>query len=110
MTFAKRVISILALPFTLLSVPVQAADYDVGTSLVCDTQAQVERFAALFSGDAQAAIRVVNAEEQNPSACAILNVAYMRGRQIGMVRHGESAFQIVRILVVGVDTEDGIRA
>ena len=70
----------------------------------------MERFVALFTGDAQAAIRVVNAEEQNPSACAIVNVAYMRGQQIGMARHGDSAFEIVRILVVGIDSDEGIRA
>jgi hypothetical protein len=68
----------------------------------------VERFAALFAGDAQAAIRVVNAEEHDPSACAIVNVAYMRGAKIGMVRHGDNAFEIVRILVVGLETEGGI--
>ena len=63
----------------------------------------------LFTGDAQAAIRVVNAEEQNPTACAIVSVAYVRGPQIGMARRGDSAFEIVRVLVIGVETEDGIR-
>jgi hypothetical protein len=63
----------------------------------------------LFAGDAQSAIRVVNAEEHNPSACAIVNVAYIRGTQIGMARHGDTAFEIVRILVVGVETEDGVQ-
>src|SRR5215470_497423 len=58
------------------------------------------RFVALFNGDAQAAIRVVNAEEANPNACAIMSVAYMRGMQVGMARHGENAFEIVHILVV----------
>jgi hypothetical protein len=38
----------------------QAADYEVAPSLVCNTPEQVERFVALFAGDAQAAIRVVN--------------------------------------------------
>ena len=60
------------------------------------------------SGDAQAAIRVVNAEEANPNACAIMNVAYMRGTQVGMARHGENTFEIVHILVVGVETGNGI--
>ena len=100
------------LPFALLASllcgQARASDYEVGTSLVCDTQAQAERFVALFTGDAQAAVRVVNAEEQNPSACAIMNVAYMRGTQIGMARHGDSAFEIVRILVIGIETDHGI--
>jgi hypothetical protein len=112
MNFATRLVApllpLLALLAAPFCVPAQASDYEVGTSLVCDTQGQVERFVALFSGDAQAAIRVVNAEEANPNACAIMNVAYMRGMQVGMARHGENAFEIVHILVVGVETGDGI--
>jgi hypothetical protein len=110
MSFAKRLVPLFALLATPFCAPAQAADYEVGASLVCDTQAQVERFVALFTGDAQAAIRVVNAEEQNPSACAIVNVAYVRGAQIGMARHGDSAFEIVRILVVGIESDEGIHA
>jgi hypothetical protein len=97
--------ALLAAPF---SAPAQASDYQVGPSLVCDTQQQVERFVSLFTGNAQAAIRLVNAEEKNPAACAIMNVAYMRGEQVGMARHGENTFGIVRILVVGVDNGSGI--
>jgi hypothetical protein len=112
MNFATRLVApllpLLALLAAPFCVPAQAADYEVGTSLVCDTQGQVERFVALFNGDAQAAIRVVNAEEANPNACAIMSVAYMRGMQVGMARHGENAFEIVHILVVGVETGDGI--
>jgi len=110
MSFAMRFVPLFALLLTPFCTPAQAADYEVDASLVCDTQAQVERFVALFSGDAKAAVRVVNAEEQNPSACAIVKVAYMRGPQITMARNGDSAFEIARILVVGVETEDGLQA
>jgi hypothetical protein len=108
MSFAIRFVVLLALLACLLSAPVRASEYEVESTLVCDTQAQVERFAAVFAGDAQDAIRVVNAEEQNPSACVIENVAYMRGTRLGMVRHGDSAFEIVRVLVIGIETENGI--
>jgi hypothetical protein len=108
MSFAIRFVLLLALLAFLFSASVRASDYEVDTSLVCDTQAEVERFVAVFTGDPQDAIRVVNAEEQNPSACVISNVAYMRGDRIGMVRHGDSAFEIVRILVIGIETEHGI--
>jgi hypothetical protein len=37
-----------------------------------------------------------------------VNVAYLRGMQVGMARHGENAFEIVHILVVGIETADGI--
>jgi hypothetical protein len=109
MNFAARLVPLLELLAAPFCAPAQASDYEVGASLVCDTQGQVERFAALFSGDAQAAIRIVNAEQANPNACAIVNVAYMRGTQVGMARHGENAFEIVHILVVGVESGDGIR-
>jgi len=109
MNVATRLLPLFALLATPFCAPAQASDYEVGTSLVCDTQAQVERFVALFTGDAQAAVRAVNAEERDPSACAMVNVAYMRGAPIGMARHGDNAFEIVRILVVGVETDDGIR-
>ncbi len=109
MGFAPRLVSLVALLAAQFCAPAQASDYEVGESLVCDTQGQVERFVAHFTGDAPAAVRTVNTEEHNPGACAIVNVAYMRGPSIGMVRHGENAFEIVRILVIGVESADGIR-
>ena len=110
MSFATHRLPLLALLAASLCAPAQAADYEVGTSLVCDTQTQVERFVALFAGDAPSAIDTVNAEEHNPTACALANVAYLRGSRIEMVRQGNSAFEIVRILVVGIDTAAGIHA
>jgi hypothetical protein len=110
MRFAAHVVSLFALLAAPFCGPAQASGYEVGANLVCDTQEQVEHFVAQFTGDAQAAIKSVNDEEKNPTACAIMNVAYMRGTQVGMARHGEHAFEIVRILVVGVETENSIHA
>jgi hypothetical protein len=110
MTFATRLLPLLALLAAPLCAPAQAADYEVGTSLVCNTQTEVERFVALFAGDAHSTIGAVNAEEHNPTACALINVAYLRGSRIGMARHGDKAFEIVRILVVGIKTPVGIQA
>jgi hypothetical protein len=110
MGFATRLSPLLALLAAPLCAAAQAADYEVGTSLVCNTQTEVERFVALFAGDANSTIGAVNAEEHNPTACALINVAYLRGSRIGMARHGDNAFEIVRILVVGIDTPAGIQA
>jgi hypothetical protein len=110
MSFAKRGLPLLGLLAASLCTPAQAADYEVGTSIVCDTQTQVERFFMLFAEDAQSAIDTVNAEEHNPTGCALANVAYVRGSRIEVVRQGNSAFEIVRILVVGIDTAAGIQA
>ena len=103
-----------ALYLALLSLisfsPARAHEYEHGTALLCDTQRQVERYVALFSGEEQSAINAVNTEEQNPTACALTTVAFMRGPEIGTARNKESAFQIVRLLVVGVETPSGLRS
>ncbi len=118
MRLSKRIVSLVALlavsVATAVSHPVRAADqpvdYEVGKALVCDTQAEAERFVALFNGDAPAAIEVVNAEVHNPTACAILNVAYVLGPSLGTARSHDNAFKIVRILVIGVEAENAMRA
>jgi hypothetical protein len=56
MTLAARVaplFALLAAPFCVPAHAADAADYEVASSLVCDTQEQVERFVALFAGDAR---------------------------------------------------------
>jgi hypothetical protein len=110
MLFAARLLPLLAVLVAPLCGSARAMDYEVGTSIICDTRSEVERFVALFSGDTQAAIDAVNAEEQNPTACALVDVAYLRGAEIGMARNGDRAFEIVRILVVGIETAAGFQA
>ena len=109
MNLATRLAPLFALLAAPFCIPAHAADYEVASSLVCDTQEQVERFVALFAGDAQAAIKVVNAEQKNPTACAMMNIAFVRGNQLGMARHGDNAFQITHILVIGVENGNGIQ-
>jgi hypothetical protein len=110
MMFAVRLLPLLAVLIAPSCGSARAMHYEVGTSIICDTQTQVERFVALLSGDKQAAIDAVNAEEQNPGACALVDVAYLRGAEMGVARNGDSAFEIVRILVVGIETASGIQA
>jgi hypothetical protein len=116
MSFAARFAPLLALvgPFCVPAhaenVPVLGIDYEIGTSLVCDTQSQAERFVVLYTGDVQATIKAVNAEEHDPTACALGNVAFVRGNHLGMARHGDDAFEVVRILIVGVNTDNGVQA
>jgi hypothetical protein len=110
MRFSIRLMPLLALLAASVCGPARATDYEVGPSLVCDTQGEAERYVALFSGDTQAAIDAVNAEERDPTACALVNVAYLRGPHMGMARNGDNAFEIVRILVVGIDTAAGLQA
>ena len=105
----KHALYLALLPLIIFS-PARAQEYEHGTALLCDTQRQVERYVELVNGKEQSAIDAVNAEEQNPTACVFETVAFMRGRELGTARNKESAFQIVRILVVGVETPSGLRS
>ena len=105
----KPALYLALLPLIIFG-PARAQEYEHGTALLCATQRQVERYVELFNGKEQSAINTVNAEEQNPTACVFETVAFMRGRELGTARNKESAFQIVRILVVGVETPSGLRS
>ena len=63
MSFATHDLPLLAFLGASFCTPVQAADFYVGVSLVCDTPTQVERFVTLLTGDAQSAVDAVNAME-----------------------------------------------
>ena len=87
----------------------QAQEYEYGTTLLCDSQKQVERYVALFKGEEQPTADAVNTEEKNPTACGLATVAFVRGSELGTARNKDSAFQMFHILVIGVDTPDGLR-
>ena len=105
----KPLLSLALLSLIIIS-PARAQEYEHGTALLCDTQRQVERYVALFNGEEKSAINAVNTEVQNPTACVLETVAFMRGRELGTARNEESAFQMVRLLVVGVETPSGLRS
>jgi len=99
----------LALLFLAFTFPARAHDIEYDTGAICDTQNQAQRLATLLD-DGQHAIAMVNAEEGNPSACAVETVAFVRGANLGTARSKAEAFAIVEILVVGVDLESGFRS
>jgi len=106
MKIVPRLASLILLP--ILALPLRAQDVQVGTALVCDTRQQVERFVALYDGDFDAAVRTVNAEVQDPSACAMASMTYLVSPPLATERHKDVTFQIVQIIVVGVITKDGV--
>ena len=63
-----------------------AGEIQVGTRLVCNTQHEAFRFVKLYSGDGEAALRIVNAEESDPTACDIIPVLYFVGSQLGSAK------------------------
>jgi hypothetical protein len=90
-----------------ICLPAHAHEIETDTVLICDTQKQVERYAQLFDGNEQVAIRAVNSEENDPNACALVDVSYVQGPDVGMARSSSHAFRIVPIVVVGVNTSRG---
>jgi hypothetical protein len=107
----------LTLLFLLVCAPVQAQDrhsmddrnLEFGDVVVCDTQEQMERYVALYHGDKEAAVRAVNRAENDPTACGVASAAFVRGPQTTTARAERMAFKIVRILVLGLDSDDGFR-
>ena len=81
-------------------------DIDIDTRLVCDTQRQVERFVALFAGDVGAALHAVNSEQESPTACDITTIAYVPGDDVATAKGPCGHFRVVKILLIGVLTED----
>ena len=98
-----------ALLSMVLSAPVQAQSLEIGSGIFCDTQQEMERFAALFDGDAQTAINSVNAEVKDPTACVAATIAFVRGPQVATRRSWNETFHIVQVTVVGVVTAVGLR-
>jgi hypothetical protein len=97
----------------VLCVPAKARDIEVGTVLVCDTQRQAERVGTLLHGDAQnvaSALSEVNDEENDRTACGVVNAAYVRGTDLTTVRAKGGTFQIAPILVIGILDENGMQS
>jgi plastocyanin len=83
-------------------------EYDTG--VICDTQMQAERLAMLLDGNERTDIAMVNAEESDPSACAVEMVAFVRGASVATARSEAQTFAVVEILVVGVDHGNGFQS
>jgi len=83
---------ILATLSLRIFVPAYAYETTTGAVMICDTQKQVERYVQLFDGDPQVAIHTVNTEENNPNACALVDVSYVEGPEapVWLLRLGRS--------------------
>ena len=97
----------IAMLSLLAAVPAQAYDVETGSIMICDTQQQIERYVQLFDGNREAAIKAVNTEASNPSACAMTNVAYVKGEEIGMARSATDGYKVIQVAVVAVNTPGG---
>jgi hypothetical protein len=88
----------------------QEPGMNIGFGLVCDTPQQVEQFAAIYDGDADAALAAVNADLDDADACTIATFAFVLGPQVSVIKSAKGAFRVVQILVVGVFTDEGFES
>lgn len=89
--------------------PLNGADVQVGTTIICDTQQQMERFVVVFDGDFAAAMNKVNAEENNPTACIGATMAYVQGHELSKAKGSKGTYNIVRVLVIAITTPAGFQ-
>jgi hypothetical protein len=100
-------IATLSLFAISLTTPAHAYDVETGSIMLCDTQKQIERYVALFDGNQDAALKAVNTEASNPTACAMTNVAYVQGEEVGIARSASDGYKVVQIAVVAVNAGPG---
>ncbi len=82
----------------------------VGTTVICDTQQQMERFVVVFDGDYASAMNKVNAEENNPTACIGATMAYVQGNELSKAKSNTlGTYNIIRVLVLAITTPMGFQ-
>jgi hypothetical protein len=87
--------------FCLLTLPIRAHETEKTEGVFCDTEVQLEQFAAYHDGDA-----IRDALEQveliAPRACGLFSAAVIRGRQMKDIRIKQGTLHLYEVLVVGM--------
>jgi hypothetical protein len=100
----------LAAPAAAQQQPNPNSEIQMGTTVICDTQQQMERFVVLFDGDFAMAMNKVNTEEKNPTACIGATMAYVQGGELSKAKSTKGTYHIIRVLVLGITTPMGFQA
>lgn len=82
---------------------------EVGVGLICNSEAQVQRFLALqgTSQRADTAIKVINDEEHDPGACSLAAIVFRRGQEVSVVPAPGGQMKITQITIVAAQTPHG---
>jgi hypothetical protein len=100
----------LVTPAAAQSQPDANPHVQVGTTVICDTQEQMERFVVVFDGDYASAMNKVNTEENNPTACIGATMAYVQGNELSKAKSGtKGTYNIIRVLVLAITTPMGFQ-
>lgn len=116
--FFKRILELavlrgLAIVITFGFALVAAHAQEIGSSLMCDTQEELEALVAKVNvtHDLKLALAEVNAAfPAKENACGMGAVAYFRNKTVKTVRTVDGLRDIVEIIVVARVTRDGVRA
>ena len=87
----------------------EAKRLELGVGLICNSEAQVQRFLAL-QGNEQSfdtALQRVNDEEHDPMACSRAAIAFMRGQEVSAVSVPGGQMKITQITIVAAQTPFG---
>lgn len=89
----------------------KAPQIEYGTTLICQTEQQAAQLVAHLDSDMHAALSDdADVEVAIPPPCQAATVAFVRGQMLGTLRTKDAAFQMVRVLVVGVGAPNEFRA
>ncbi len=90
--------------------PEHPGGVQIGQGIVCDTEQQAQRFAALIpERGADGAMDAVNKEANNPLACGMAMIAFKPGRHVGDVHNDKGTFKIMEIQIFAAATPQGWR-
>ena len=101
-------IAVLGYSITAFVLKTQAHELHSSVGIVCDTTEQVTRYVQLLDGNAQEAAELVNVEVQNPQACMILAVVYIKGDIKTHVTHKGKSLIVQEVVVLAVHTNGGL--
>lgn len=82
---------------------------EVGVGLICNSEAQVERYLALHIPDKSPddAVKLVNDEVKDPNACALAAIAFVRGQEGKQVSAPGGVMKITPVTIVATQTTAG---
>lgn len=95
--------------FLFVALPAQAQTGKTTPVLVCDTQAQAERYVELWGQGVIDPRGTVNREHKNPAACIGTMLDYYTQRIVAFLQNSAGVFRITQIVVLGVETTAGYR-
>jgi hypothetical protein len=92
-----------------LAYPALAQEVTTGHGIICDTEAQLKRYAELYAkGDLSNLVaEKVNEEVGRKTACGIAHIAFVVGQSHGQVRTADGPYTVTQVLIIGVNLGHG---